>query len=436
MTSHVTRGAVTGPAGTSAWADELGARLRPRSLRAGSFIDNRIYTDESVFKRETVSMFQRIWNFTCHESELRQPGDFRETRIAGVSVLLWRGDHGQIRAYINACRHRSVKITREPAGNIKQLQCFYHLWTYANSGELVRTGVELPGADLTGVARAKGYSKTGFDKCDFPLVELRCETFHGLVFVSLNPDVESLAEFLEPIAEHISAVLPPELEVFHYHEADVNTNWKLFSDNNREMYHVLLHYLNRKSAGYAGKDKDSLFWTILPNGHALFGDAKRNVTDYGNAGYGVKSSLTAHPLPGVGEGAQPLFYIFPDVMINIRSNVMRIDRMDPLAPGRTRVEWRGLGLSTDSVEVRQTRLRNHNLVWGPLGRNLPEDLAAVEAQYASMASGGAPFSLVAREEDLAAMDDRSLREFYSEWSRLTGIPYDNVGAVLAAMEGA
>lgn len=425
----------TSPAAVpKSWAQELQQRLRPQGLRSGAYIDNRIYTDATAMQAEKAGIFEKLWNFVCHESELPGPGDYRESRIADVSILLWRGDGGNIRAFVNACRHRSVKITREPSGTIGQLQCFYHLWTYANSGELVRTGVDLPGADLTGVARAKGYAKTGFDKCDFPLVELPCSTFNGLVFASLNPSVEPLTEFLGPLAEHIARVLPPELEVVHYHEADVATNWKLFSDNNREMYHVLLHYLNRKSAGYAGKDKDSLFWTLLPNGHATFGDPERNVTNYEEAGYGAGSGLTSNPLPGVGEGAQPLYYIFPDVMINIRSNVMRIDRMVPLSPGLTRVEWRGLALSTDSAEVRSTRLSNHNLVWGPLGRNLPEDLVAVEAQYKSMASGGAPYSVVAREENLAAMDDMSLREFYSEWSRRTGIPYDNMDRVATGEE--
>ena len=47
--------------------------------------------------------------------------------------------------------------------------------------------------------------------------------------------------------------------------------------------------------------------------------------------------------------------LFPDLMINIRSNVVRIDRMVPLGPDRTLVEWRGLGVKGDDDAMRAVR---------------------------------------------------------------------------------
>ena len=35
------------------------------------------------------------------------------------------------------------------------------------------------------------------------------------------------------------------LEVFHYHKAIVNTNYKLWHDTNSEFYHDYMHYFNR-----------------------------------------------------------------------------------------------------------------------------------------------------------------------------------------------
>ena len=97
---------------------------------------------------------------------------------------------------------------------------------------------------------------------------------------------------------------------------------------------------------------------------------------------------------------------------------MRIDSLTPLAPGRTVLECRGLGLRGDTPEVRRQRIAQHDQVWGPMGRNLPEDIWAVETQWSNMASGASAFSMIAREEDLRSMDDATLRAFYSEWQRI------------------
>ena len=65
-------------------------------------------------------------------------------------------------------------------------------------------------------------------------------------------------------------------------------------------------------------------------------------------------------------------------------------------------------------------MRHHNQVWGPSGQNLPEDIWVVETQWRNMESGALAYSIVAREEDRAAMDDAPVRNFYAEWRRRTG----------------
>jgi len=112
--------------------------------------------------------------------------------------------------------------------------------------------------------------------------------------------------------------------------------------------------------------------------------------------------------------------LFPDLMINIRSNVVRLDRMVPLGPDRTLVEWRGLGVKGDDDKMRAIRVRQHNLFWGPTGRNLPEDVLAVESQARAMASDDVRYSIIAREEDLNPTDDANIRSYYQEWRRRMG----------------
>jgi len=81
---------------------------------------------------------------------------------------------------------------------------------------------------------------------------------------------------------------------------------------------------------------------------------------------------------------------------------------------------RGLGLKSDTPEVRALRLHHHNQFWGPAGRNLPEDIMAVETQWECMQSGAMRYSIFAREEELRAQDDGNVRHFYQEWGRRMG----------------
>ena len=43
------------------------------------------------------------------------------------------------------------------------------------------------------------------------------------------------------------AIDTEEMEVFHYHKAVINTNYKLWHDTNSEFYHDFMHYFNRVS---------------------------------------------------------------------------------------------------------------------------------------------------------------------------------------------
>ena len=66
------------------------------------------------------------------------------------------------------------------------------------------------------------------------------------------------------------------------------------------------------------------------------------------------------------------------------------------------------------------RVRHHNEIWGPFGRNLPEDNVASEIQMQTMREGSSVFSIHAREEDERGQDDIPLRNYFGEWSRRMG----------------
>ena len=70
---------------------------------------------------------------------------------------------------------------------------------------------------------------------------------------------------------------------------------------------------------------------------------------------------------------------------------------------------------------RRQRVRDHNTIWGPFGRNLPEDLLGVTSQGRGMQAGSEPLHVLhGRREHSAIHDELGLRCYYAEWSRRIG----------------
>ena len=84
----------------------------PPALPKTHFLDNRIFTDETIFAQEKEEIYQRVWLFVCHESELAAQGDFRTVSVAGKPLILVRAPDGIIRAFYNVCRHRAAPVVR------------------------------------------------------------------------------------------------------------------------------------------------------------------------------------------------------------------------------------------------------------------------------------------------------------------------------------
>jgi methanesulfonate monooxygenase large subunit len=370
------------------------------------YLDNRIFTDAGIFGEEQERILSKVWQFVCHESEVAKPGDFRCTSIAGKPVVVVRTEDGSLRGFFNVCRHRGAEVVRTEAGNARSFTCFYHHWNYGLDGT------------LRAVAKPEGYESVKLDKSQLGLVPVRTESVAGLVFMCLDADCEPLLDFLgdvvKPFLEPLGTV---PMEVFHFHKTIVHTNWKLWSDNNSERYHSMLHAINRTTQPWVLGKTSPMKLRLFPNGHSGYWSDGEATVAYERGGY---DNITGSTLPGLRDNEMRVVNLFPDLMINIRSNVVRLDRMIPLDEKRTLVEWRGLGVAGDSEEVRALRLRHHNMFWGPAGRNLPEDLLAVESQYRSMKADAVRYSILAREEDLNPTDDANLRAYYVEWGRRMG----------------
>jgi len=144
------------------------------------------------------------------------------------------GPDGTLRGFHNVCRHRAGPLVTDPAGRCANLVCQYHGWSYDFDGALL-------------AARDFG-DADDFDLADFGLLPVRVEEFRGLVFVNLDRDAAPLADQLGALFDECAELPIDALIYSHRVVHDLAVNWKTYTDNYSEGYHIPLVHpeLNRE----------------------------------------------------------------------------------------------------------------------------------------------------------------------------------------------
>src|SRR3954449_5000143 len=119
-------------------------------------LPGRYYHDPAIYAAEQERIFSHSWICAGHASQLAAPGDFRAVDVGDENVLIVRGRDGELRAFLNVCRHRGARLCPAAEGHADgALRCRYHAWTYGLDGRLI------------GVPNMAG---TDFDRSAFGLV--------------------------------------------------------------------------------------------------------------------------------------------------------------------------------------------------------------------------------------------------------------------------
>lgn len=379
-------------------------------LTAERYVDNRVYTDSEVFELEVERIFQRVWNFVAHESQLPEPGDYITTELCNMPIIVNRDREGKLHAFYNTCRHRGSKVVWDEEGHASAFRCPYHFWVYSLTGELV------------GIPGEQAYEGTGFEKENFPLVEVACDSVLGLIFVNLDDDPMPLREWLgEEIIEWLSKPLAnAEFKVFSKKSFGDSLNWKIFAENARDGYHVpFVHPFFRK-ASPPGR------YHLYRHSHA--------VQELGMDPNGIDPELwekiRQHPFPGVEVGEGYIANIFPELAVTLRSNVVSIDWQKIVGPEEIVMQNLTLGLVDDTDDVLEIRkLSQETWFSNPVEM---EDWPIFLAQQAGVRSKGVRYSVIARGEDAmegTRGDDNRLRHFWVEWRRLMGVEANSIEPV-------
>ena len=363
---------------------ELDVEQAFKQLDTGWGMPTSWYHDTEVFRFEMNTIYGREWQYLAPTAKLINPGDCVVGQTAEIPVFVTRGQDGELRGFVNMCRHRGHSVARED-GNGRALVCPYHGWTYNLDGSLKRA----PQTD----------TEPGFDVKELSLLPIAVDTWGPAVFVNPDPDAAPFRE-AHPRFEETwrSRGLVADLEAFEYRrriEYDAKSNWKLWYDNNVECYHC-------------------------PRIHGQSFAAAYNVTPEKIDNYELDRMITNRFLAAEFSEDDTLrssnyrsIQLFPGITIVQQDDMMVISQMIPLGPEQT-VSVMDYFAERGGNEQRFER-------WVELwDQTFTEDLTAVSNQQRGMRTGRMARSrLVTTQERPSVFIIRTILEAYKTGLRLS-----------------
>jgi carnitine monooxygenase subunit len=183
----------------------------------------RWYTDEEQLPRERAAIFARTWQYAGRAAQVAEPGSYLATDAGGIPVVVTRAEDGELRAFLNVCRHRGAVLV-DDCGTRGTIQCRYHAWTYGLDGALL--------------AAPRSEREADFDAAEHALRPAQAGTWGPFLFVNPDAGAAPLAEHLGELPETLARDIDVDGLVFHSRvEFGANANWKAVVENFLECYH-------------------------------------------------------------------------------------------------------------------------------------------------------------------------------------------------------
>ena len=191
-----------------------------------ALIATEAYLSPEYAREEREKLWQKVWQIACREEELPNVGDFVTYDVLDDSIIVVRTAEDQISAYHNACQHRGRRLT-EGCGHTKRFACKFHGWKWNLDG----TNAE--------VAHFEGFGGQ-LDPEELRLAEVRVGLWGGFVFINMDPNAPTLAEYFGPEAmAHFKSWGLENRYIYLHVQKRIPSNWKLNIEAFMEAYHVL-----------------------------------------------------------------------------------------------------------------------------------------------------------------------------------------------------
>ena len=284
--------------------------------------------DQELFDLEMVRVFARSWIWLGDTEDLQAPGDYITGTIGSQPVVVVRTASGEIKGFLNNCRHRASSVVTAPGGNCgSSMVCPYHNWAYNLDGELI------------GIPDRVRMYPDGIAMEDFGLVPIRVEiAWNKLVFGCISRKTPSFREWIAPIADRYDRY---RFDTFTRYSRELDEtypmNWKVFVENSNDDYHV--RFVHRR----INAQRKSLDTIVRFEGRTCSG-YKPHPDSFDTTGGRIDidddEQLNGHYADFIYPNLTPLPY----------ATLLMMVRADPLAPDRTRLVSRIYGLNKSPEE--------------------------------------------------------------------------------------
>lgn len=403
-------------------------------------VHRRALVDPDVLQAERRNIFDKVWLYVGHESEIPNVHDFKTRSVGGKPIIMARDSDGQVGVFVNSCPHRGLEVETRPEGNARFLKCFYHGWSFDTSGTLV-------------ALRDDEAYGPNFDRGNLCLPRpASIGSYRGFVFLTWNPEAPSLDDYLGHSRTALDLVADQSEQgmsvVGGTHLYSMRANWKLLVENSFDAYHALTthkRYVDMlRASGRQFVPDPKVPGAVgihrigpidLGNGHAVTLSEDRSEGDVlGGLGrsFPDDESRAAHKarrtrlVERYGEawtnrilgGRNHL--IFPNTFVIDLVMGITIRTFNPISPDYMEVSAWHLVPEDEDERLRRMRMSNFLTFWGPAGLATPDDVEALErCQSAFAAHDVAPWNDISRGMNGNPVNSEAqMRVFWRHWNEL------------------
>jgi carnitine monooxygenase subunit len=302
------------------------------------------YHDADYFAVEMDRVIRPAWQIVCHESDISGAGDWRTIDLLGESILVVRGEDGAVRAFVNVCRHRAMRIVDGDAGCAKKLVCPYHAWVYELDGRL-------SGVPMRGDYPALDMAATG-------LVAVDVEVWQGFVFVRLRDEGgPSVAAMMAPAEAEIAPYRFAEMQPIGTPWSRPRAvNWKNVGDNYSDNLHIPVAHdgLTR----IFGK-------SYAIEAHGWVDKMSGEIVDRPSANFWERFYQTHLPrvdhLPEAAQRKWLYWKLWPNMAFDIYADQIDFMHWVPVSPTVTMLRVMSYALPDDRREMKLARYANERI---------------------------------------------------------------------------
>jgi phenylpropionate dioxygenase-like ring-hydroxylating dioxygenase large terminal subunit len=299
-----------------------------------------LYFDPEFFEAEKRVFLRATPQVVCHEKEISEPGEWRTLEYLGESVVVIRGDDGQVRAFSNVCRHRGSRLVDGNGGCSKVLTCPYHAWSYSRDGRLV------------GVPHRHEYPGLQTEKMS--LFPVALENWRGFLFVTLEPGAPSVHEMMAPYEHEVAPYRFEDLEAIGRVTLRPRPlNWKTIADNYSDHLHI--------PVGHPGLTR--LFarnYKIEAQQHVdrMEGDLVEKTSENWSERAYQHLLPSAEHLPATHQRKWLYYKLFPNVAFDIYPDQVDFMQFLPVSSTETVIREISYALPDDRREMKAARYLN------------------------------------------------------------------------------